>query len=1683
VNVFWKYSPVPETLMTTTLTPESVVVPANDLRHILALYQQGLCLQAYERAQMFGPLATWASAPARVLAGRLAVNLGAPKLAYWLHLRAWRADRGDPEARYFYGRSLFERRGPLAAWKFLQRLGDMPDAPAEVRADWLAFHAYVLGRLRDFDAAENWLARAEEVCPGRPWVSLERAYLLELEDRYEESLAAARRSLELRPWYRPGVQATAHALQLLNRDREAIDLLTEADRRIESGPVMLQLAGLQTEQRRYADAGRSYDRFRELSPLLEKDMAEWVAARQSDVAYYCGDDPRAAEFARQVTGPFYPELAKRLETTPRPGKRVLLDVRFVRQHHQTCAPATLAAISRFWDMPAEHLDVAAAICYDGTPDHRERHWAEANGWIAREFTVTWESAVALIERGVPFTLTTIEPGSAHLQAVIGYDSCRGTLLIRDPYLPQFTEFIADTMLERYKSTGPRGMVLVPRDRAGLLDGITLPDAEAYDHLHRLQCLLQEHNRFAAAAAAARMTELAPGHRLTLQGRRVLALYDADRAELLASVESLLQLFPEDALLLAAKLACLRELGRRDERLTLLRAVCARKECDPIFWRQLAQELLPDAREHPAARRWLQRALRCNPMDAGHLATLANLHREQRCFADALELDRFTACLDDKDEGLAQTYFWTARQLKQTETALDFLKKRFQRFGVRSGQPTRTLFWAYGELERMTEAFAVLDEGLKLRPNDGDLLLYTADAHTGHGNFEQAGSLLTAAEGHCPRPAWLRTAARLAESRGEPKAALELWRQVAAAEPLSVPAHGVLARLLAETEGRAAALDHLRAVCERFPTHYGLLQLWITWLREDGPTAVEPVVRRLLEVHPADAWARRELALALGDQARYDEAFAELELARSLEPLSAAYWAVRGQVCEQAGQRGPAQDAYRETIRLSADHDFAFARLMDLCETLAERRAVLAFVEQEFIRQVIFGDGLLAYQHHAQRTLEPEEVLASLRKALDARPDLWHAWSAVVRQLVEMGRFDEAFEGVQQATARFPLLPRLWLDRAFVCRDRDDHDGEKAALRQALQINPGFGAAIRELVEVHRREDQYDEARAVLEQSFIRNPLDPVNHGCLADMLHQRGDIEGAVEQVQKALRLDPGYDWAWRSLRSWSAGLGKPHLAAQFARELTERRAGEARSWLMLADTLATSEQNVERLAALDQALRLNPHSVEACDLKAELLARMDRPDEALVQCRALGEPLPLLLRGRAAWIEWHRDNGEEAIRLMREAVTDDPAYYWGWSQLADWYRQGPDNALYLEAAEHLARLAPESCTALGTRGEAKLRGGDRAGAKEDFRKAVEAAPDYVFGALHLFDQQLDDEEWDAAAATLELLKTHADDEFVCAREVQLTARLEDPLRALECLRRLTTWKTEATWPLETAVGALLAAGRDEEVLCMLREAVDSPDVHPLVGRLWIERCLAREDWSAELHLEPLLARGEVGRYALEAWVRGVGEAKQGVLLRRCLERYREPLRAKTSAWGTAGYALTTVLDPGAASAWLADWADRPDAEPWMLINLVIALRSLGRHDEANRVGHRALELKPDHTSRYHSVWLAADEAVAGDTAAARERLRPLGAKTFDVTHRYLHMLIEATLEMQEATPAERPALFDGLRQRLSAADEPIPAEDRRAVVAVYRRSVRRLARDCRGVWAWLWGVWRWIEPRVPPAR
>lgn len=93
------------------------------------------------------------------------------------------------------------------------------------------------------------------------------------------------------------------------------------------------------------------------------------------------------------------------------------------------------------------------------------------------------------------------------------------------------------------------------------------------------------------------------------------------------------------------------------------------------------------------------------------------------------------------------------------------------------------------------------------------------------------------------------------------------------------------------------------------------------------------------------------------------------------------------------------------------------------------------------------------------------MLQTLSAALAARGDLWPAHQAVIRQLTQMQRIDEATAAATAATKRFPLEPATWYERYQVAVAAADHQAQRAALERVRLLRPGNPHALRALAEL------------------------------------------------------------------------------------------------------------------------------------------------------------------------------------------------------------------------------------------------------------------------------------------------------------------------------------------------------------------------------------------------------------------------------------------------------------------------------------------------------------------------------------------------------------------------------------------------------------------------------------------
>lgn len=1569
----------------------------------------------------------------RLTAARIRWHLGARREADGAILKLWRQHRTDDRALLEMTRAVFGRHGPYRAWKLFGEHHLGPQAPADVQAEWHSLHAYVLGTLRDFEAAEQAHQRALTAQPAEPWVLVEWAHVSEMRDRYAEAVDLAERALALRPGYRAAIRSLAHFYTLAGRHSDARQLLERAVPSTQCGALAVALFDLQFEQGHMAAAWDSLDHFERCVPLADPELLEWLAARRTDVAMRSGELDRARQYARLVTGPFYERMAERLaDPQAQPGGRVL-DVRFVRQHHNTCAPATLAALSSYWGHTASHLEIAEAICYDGTPHHSERRWAEEQGFDVHEFTVDWDTTRALIDAGLPFTLSTVATGSGHLQAVVGYDALRRTLLIRDPFKPTHNEFDATAFFESHRSSGPRGMLLLPPEERPRLHGITLPDIAAWDGYHAVLHALQRHDRDAAAVARDALQQTHPDHLNALAATRALAAYDGNDAAMLPVVEQIIERYPQDTNFLLTKASLLSSISSREQCEEWWQNVQERAPGDPIVTVRHAQFLSGDGRQHRKVFGLLEKALAVAPTDATAWFVLAGLHWQRGLLELGLQHYRVAACLQLTNEYHADTYARAARAAGQGLAGFVFLERRVEQLARLSSAPVQTLYSQLESVDRTTEGLALLELALRQRPQDADLQLYAAEVHIRHGELDKAAGLIEQARPHAKQSAWLRQRAILCRETGHVAEALRLTRQASEIEPLNLAHHRQLASLLAQTSGRDAAVQALREVAQHHPHHCELQRLLLAWLPDDALEDAIELLQRLLTLDPHDAWAWRELAFKLGAARRFDAAREAAQTGLANAPRSSFGHSTMGFVSLRQGRTAEARRHMREALVLSADNEYALNALVEMETTLEGRLEALGFIRGELVRQVTMGDGLLAFQETARWIMPPDDLLVMLQDALKQREDLWQTWVTTASQLARMDRIDEALELLGRGVERFPLLPRLHYEQAQTLILASRREAARHSLQRALQISGAWPAAVRLHTDSILDEGQAPErALPVLESALLRLP-DHADLRALHGWVRWRmGQADTAIRELQAAVTLDPGLRWAWDALQRVSREHGQPVIAAETAEAAVQRRPGDAQAWLRLAEFAGQPDRALE---AADTGLRLEPRHRALFEARLGLLLRARRllEIEQVLAASPWGEETPALVAVYGARVQRARGQLEAARTALRTLLARDASQFGLWRELADWCDEEDRHDDYLEAARKMAELAPQAGVSHAYVGHALSKQGHTAEAIGPLQRAMELDPSYTFAGLLLFDQQLQLQQHHVLEATLNSLEQHERSHRTALRRLRLHTVHRQRDEAVTLAAKMVCESDIPEHFAELVVREIRQADWNVYFAEALEPGLASgPCALPAV-MLWMEH--EGGGWlpgAFYRDIRKAISRGDPVHAIKRAFLIWMAERQPDRrLLDRFVHEHRLVLHQDTGCWAHAGYAYVHQGRHGDAVQWMSDWPNRPDVPSWALDNLALSLRQIGRPREARQASDHSLSLEPRGGAA--RTWLAVDCAqVDDDLNALEEHLRAADESSQAPYYRRLLVALHAYLKAARANRSKLAlADFAALRPHL----------------------------------------------------
>lgn len=1622
-----------------------------------------------------------------ILAARLASRLGSAKFARALFDLAYKRDATNPMVRY-YCRTRANSRTLFEGLEDFEQNPELATDDSELKASWFASHASSFALLRDFDSAEHWIHRAYQQNSPSGWVEACHSEILLRRDLRKEALERAESA-----WAKqPGMPYTAGALAaaLAENDRSE-----EAEARLkewiiaggQSFEVLLMLLHYMQQSAERGEASRRAAcaqelmalaaRFEGLAPLADRFARRAHTYHMLEAARLGGDRAMLCKLAADLDAPFYNAIVKNLAQNP-DGRRVLLAHKPQRQDHNTCLPASVCTVlSTFMPAP-DQKELAAQLTFEGTPGWRVNDWAASRALTIRHFIADRRSVEALIAAGMPFILGMEGHNNAHATAVVGADFAMGTLLIHDPSFLGLSEKLLAHLDMGEAPLGPRCAVIYPQTHGKTGDAITLNGEEGARLFNEYQRIHEQRGPVAAA-------ELIEGAKLgntpLEEYLRAIALSARGLAhEALAIMRRLFERWPDCILLQRAVISGTAALGNTGLLRETLGRILSRSPLPgsgggadyiypaPHLYARYANLLRRSAGGIAEAERKLRHGLRRGPFEAEAYAVLGDLRWDMGDFKKALLPYRLAASLHHEQDSYARAYADTLHKLGREREAADWLRRRARHFSAKldASGPYRALVEALESFGFPNEALDALREGLRDRPQDGNLAAFAAVFFPRYARLEEARAALEVARRFAPSGEVHNATAALATIDGELEIAVKHARERVANEPHSIAARAHLLHLTEQLKGPEEALK----LCEQWVEEHPGDEIYEELLldRLGNITHRErrlKILNARLKRNDLDAWAWRELAFTLlantttATATRRIEAMRELERAADhclqTSPDHQATAMIVAELEMVRGRREQAFEACARALQIEPAFGFACSRMFEIAAQLGLKFSKKAADHADAALARTAGQWTLAPQiaDWLGQQLGVDEARNRVSRWLRrARRDPYPV-SAWAELLLYHGRgvpdARRVLRRLKRAIARFPLHLDLRYALAHAYSNLQRQEEEVQTLREIVANAPHEMRARVYLAETLEELGRFDESEAELIRASEINPLEFRVWSGLSEFYARRGRNEDAVGVLAQACEKTPDLMRLWERRCELLGNMGRADEALTVAREVARRFPRASQAQIILARVLRhpmvrARRQEIE--VQYEKAIKLNAQFFEAVDEFTEFLcthAQFERARQLVERHQPLAED-PVPYSAKLAEILRREGRAKDALHAVQEIVQSRPDYFWGWHLLLQWCTEDKQ----WQVGRNMLQEAPASLSDNLQFQSRKLEFLEQAGVPREetergWRELLASFPRSRDLHLTRFDRLLQENRVaDAEAVIKAYAKVEPDSPQTLCRQVEIACAQNQKTAALAIARRL--WfetQGEIAPSCFKAIQALENAKYHNENMADVNSQIEGGRLPALeAARSLVIRAgktnLGRETERMAVLLEPrALEYGSWDLYSsvLDAQI----DCSHAAWVIGFRSRHEQECHQDTLLWMAVGRALNNLGRHQETVEWLRNWRERAGCEMWSLSNLVYSLLALGRFDEAVISAQNVLnELHHDHAAAFIGEGLLVAHILRGAPLDFMQDYQDLHVVLQrDESKRDTTRAIELYAQLQRSEQSALPGLDAKFRQLLVRSD------------------------------------------------
>jgi putative PEP-CTERM system TPR-repeat lipoprotein len=565
---------------------------------------------------------------------------------------------------------------------------------------------------------------------------------------------------------------------------------------------------------------------------------------------------------------------------------------------------------------------------------------------------------------------------------------------------------------------------------------------------------------------------------------------------------------------------------------------------------------------------------------------------------------------------------------------------------------------YLRLNQPGKAVSVLGPVIESKTPDGISLALAGEAYLRLGENRRADEAFAAAARVAPDDTRVRTSVALAEmARGNSSAAIAKLEAVAA-----------------EDKGTRADLALVTAR-----------------LRDNDLPGAHKAIEQIEKKQPDKALAHQLRGRVQLLQRQIPAAAKSFETALAKEPGYFPAIASLAAIDLEAGRPDAARRRFEDHIKADPKSHLAHLALAELAlRTGAEPAAVLQHLRDAVKANAGEAQPHLMLVNQLLNSGDTGAALTAAREAAAALPANPAVQETLGRTQLASNDAASAVATFKQLSAQYTTNPVYPVRLAEALMATQDLVGARRALDEALKIRPGFAPARRGLVALLMRQNQPQEAIAMVRAIQKAEPQDASGFLLEGDVESSRRNPDQAAAAYRKALELQKATDIAVRLHMALRAG-GRQAEADQLAADWTRTNPKDVGLRYYLGDLALARGDLAAAEGHYRAVMAAQPRNALALNNIAYLLVRQGKPG-ALELARKANELLPgrPQLMDTLALALASDEKLPEAIELQKSAISRAPNDPGLKLTLARLLIQSGDKAYARAELEELARMGTQ---------------------------------------------------------------------------------------------------------------------------------------------------------------------------------------------------------------------------------------------------------------------------------------------------------------------------------------------------------------------------------------------------------